>query len=108
MEKFVKEILQKRNKKALVNILETEDFYIKPDEIMVKFKHGKIETNGTCSCKISLVHLDTRVFFSFTINVFHFPFSFLVYLLMFFFHVLFSYSPLFSTNSAQNFQICFS
>ena len=45
MEKFVKEILQKRNKKALVNILETEDFYIKPDEIMVKFKHGKIETN---------------------------------------------------------------
>ena len=45
MEKFVKEILQKRNKKALLNILETEDSYIKPDEIMVKFKHCKIETN---------------------------------------------------------------
>ena len=36
---------QKETKKALVNILETEDSYIKPDEIMVKFKHGKIETN---------------------------------------------------------------
>ena len=36
---------QKETKKALVNILETEDSYIKPDEIMVKFKHGKIKTN---------------------------------------------------------------
>ena len=43
IEKFVKEILQKRNKKALLNILETEDFYIKSDEIMVKFKHGKLK-----------------------------------------------------------------
>ena len=85
IEKFVKEIPQKRNKKAPHNILETEDSYIKPDEIMVKFKHGKIETNWTYSCTISLVHLDTQDFFSFTMNVFHFPFSFLVYLLMFFF-----------------------
>ena len=35
-------------------------------------------------------------------NVFHFPFSVLVYLLMLFFHILFSY--LLSTKSAQNFQ----
>ena len=56
IEKFVKEIPQKRNKKAPHNILETEDSYIKPDEIMVKFKHGKIETNWTCSWTISLVH----------------------------------------------------
>ena len=48
-----------------------------------KFKHGKIETNWTCSCTISLVHLDTQDFFSFTMNVFHFPFSFLVHILMF-------------------------
>ena len=101
-QKFVQEIPQKRNKKAPHNILETEDSYIKPDEIMVKFKHGKIETNWTCSCAISLVHLDTQDFFSFTMNVFHFPFSFLVYLLMFFSHVLFSY--LLSTKSAQIFQ----
>ena len=53
--------------------------------IFFKFKHGKIEANWTCSCTISLVHLDTQDFFSFTMNVFHFPFSFLVYLLMFFF-----------------------
>ena len=35
----------KKNKKTPHNTLETEDSYIKPDEIMVKFKHGKIETN---------------------------------------------------------------
>ena len=40
-----KKSFKKETKKALVNILETEDSYIKPDEIMVKFKHGKIETN---------------------------------------------------------------
>ena len=36
---------KKETKKALVNILETEDSYIKPDKIMVKLKHGKIEAN---------------------------------------------------------------
>ena len=40
-----KKSFKKETKKALVNILETEDSYIKPDEIKVKFKHGKIETN---------------------------------------------------------------
>ena len=40
-----KKSFKKETKKALVNILETEDSYIKPDEIMVKFKHGKIKTN---------------------------------------------------------------
>ena len=38
-----KKSFKKETKKALFNILETEDFYTKPDEIMVKFKHGKIE-----------------------------------------------------------------
>ena len=38
-----KKSLKKEAKKAFLNILETEDFYTKPDEIMVKFKHGKIE-----------------------------------------------------------------
>ena len=37
--------LSKKKQKALLNILETEDSYVKPGEIMVKFKHGKIETN---------------------------------------------------------------
>ena len=40
-----KKSFKKETKKALVNILETEDSYIKPDKIMVKFKHGKIEAN---------------------------------------------------------------
>ena len=40
-----KKSFKKETKKALVNILETEDSYIKPDEIMVKFKHGKIKAN---------------------------------------------------------------
>ena len=40
-----KKSFKKETKKAHVNILETEDSYIKPDEIMVKFKHGKIKTN---------------------------------------------------------------
>ena len=37
-----KKSFKKETKKALLNILETEDSYIKPDEIMVKFKHGKL------------------------------------------------------------------
>ena len=46
MQKFVKEILQKKKtKRALLNILETEDSYMEPDEIMLKFKHSKIESN---------------------------------------------------------------
>ena len=35
----------KRNKKVRLIILGTENSSIKPDEIMVKFKHCKIETN---------------------------------------------------------------
>ena len=29
----------------ILNILETEDSFMKPDEIMLKFKHSKIESN---------------------------------------------------------------
>ena len=36
---------KKKTKRALLNILETEDSYIEPDEIMLKFKHSKIESN---------------------------------------------------------------
>ena len=43
-KKFVKEVLQKKEtKRALFNILETEDSYLKPNEIMLKFKHSKTE-----------------------------------------------------------------
>ena len=36
---------KKETKRALLNILETEDSYIEPDDIMLKFKHRKIELN---------------------------------------------------------------
>ena len=40
-----KKSIKKETKRALLNILETEDSYMEPDEIMLKFKHSKIESN---------------------------------------------------------------
>ena len=40
-----KKSFKKETKRALLNILETEDSYMEPDEIMLKFKYSKIETN---------------------------------------------------------------
>ena len=40
-----KKSFKKETKRALLNILETEDSYMDPDEIMLKFKHSKIESN---------------------------------------------------------------
>ena len=40
-----KKSFKKETKRALLNILETEDSYMEPDEIMLKFKHSKIESN---------------------------------------------------------------
>ena len=40
-----KKSFKKETKRALLNILETEDSYMGPDEIMLKFKHSKIESN---------------------------------------------------------------
>ena len=36
---------KKEAKRALLNILETKDPYMEPDEIMLKVKHSKIESN---------------------------------------------------------------
>ena len=38
-----KKSFKKETKRALLIILETEDSYLKPNEIMLKFKHSKIE-----------------------------------------------------------------
>ena len=71
-----KKSIKKETKRALLNILETEDSYMEPDEIMLKFKHSKIESNRTSST-IFFVHLETLgFFFSFTMNSCHFPFFF--------------------------------
>ena len=40
-----KKSFKKETKRALLNILETEDSYMEPDEIILKFKHSKIESN---------------------------------------------------------------
>ena len=36
---------KKRNKKSSSQLLDTEDSYMRPDEIVLKFKHSKIEPN---------------------------------------------------------------
>ena len=84
-KKLSKNPFKKETKRALLNILETEDSYMEPDEIMLKFKHSKIESNRTSST-IFFVHLETLGFFSplqWTAVIFLF-FSFFAYLLPFY------------------------
>ena len=57
-----KKSFKKETKRALLNILKTEDSYMEPDEIMLKIKHSKIESNRTSSI-IFFVHLETLGFF---------------------------------------------
>ena len=40
-----KKSFKKETKRALLNILETEDSYLEPDDIMLNFKHSKIDLN---------------------------------------------------------------
>ena len=79
-----KKSFKKETKRALLNILETEDSYMEPDEIMLKFKHNKIESNETSST-IFFVHLDTLGLFLLYNNICHLPF----FLFLFFFAYLF-------------------
>ena len=81
-----KKSFKKETKRALLNILETEDSYMEPDEIMLKFKHSKIESNRTSSI-IFFVHLETLGFFLLYNEQLSFSFfSFFAYL---FFYVIF-------------------
>ena len=64
---------KKETKRALLNILETEDSYMEPDKIMLKFKDSKIESNSTIS-SIFFVHLETLGLFLLYNQ--HLPFSF--------------------------------
>ena len=85
---FVREILQKKSKWALLNRLRTKDSYMEPDGIILNFKHGKIETNWT-SPTISFVHLETQgLFLLYNEHLSFSLFSFLDYFLMSF-YVLF-------------------
>ena len=78
--KFVKNSFKKETKRALLDILETEDTYMEPDEIMLKFKHSKIESNSTSS-SIFFVHLETLGLF--LLHNEHLPFSFFLFLRIF-------------------------
>ena len=42
---FQENLSKKETKRALLNILDNEDSYMRPDEIVLKFKHSKIEPN---------------------------------------------------------------
>ena len=42
---LAKKSFKKETKRALLNILETKDPYMEPDEITLKVKHSKIESN---------------------------------------------------------------
>ena len=81
---------KKETKRAPLNILETKDSYMEPDEIMLKVKHSKIKSNRTSST-IIFVHLETlglfllyneylpfsfflRIFLSFYVIFLHFRF----------------------------------
>ena len=68
-----KKSFKKETKRALLNVLETDDSYMEPDEIMLKFKHSKIESNLTSST-IFFVHLETLGLFLLYNE--HLPFSF--------------------------------
>ena len=75
-----KKSFKKETKRALLNILETEDSYMEPDEIMLKFKHNKIESNETSST-LFFVHLETLGLFLLCNE--HLPFSFFSFSLFF-------------------------
>ena len=84
-----KKSFKKETKRALLNILETEDSYLKPNEIMLKFKHSKIEPIWT-SATICFIDWETLVLsflYKWTSVIFFF-FPFLVYLFVFLFTFL--------------------
>ena len=86
-----KKSFKKETKRALLNILETKDPYMEPDEIMLKVKHSKIESNWTSST-IIFVHLETLGLFLLYNEYLPFSFfcvSFRHFMLYFFISVLF-------------------
>ena len=88
---LAKKSFKKETKRALLNILETKDSYMEPDEIMLKVKHSKIKSNRTSST-IIFVHLETLGLFLLYNEYLPFSFfcvSFCPFMLYFFISVLF-------------------
>ena len=74
-----KKSFKKETKRALLNILETKDPYMEPDEIMLKVKYSKTESNWTSST-IIFVHLETLGLFLLYNEYLPFSFFFIAYL----------------------------
>ena len=89
---LAKKSFKKETKRALLNILESRNSYMEPDEIMLKVKHSKIESNWTSST-IIFVHLETLGLFLLYNEYLPFSFffcvSFCLFMLYFFISVLF-------------------
>ena len=62
----------KKKRRALLNILETEDSHMEHDEIILKFRHSKIKTIGPV-LQYFLYTEKLQNSISFTMTVFHFP-----------------------------------
>ena len=87
-----KKFFKKETKRALLNILETEDFYMEPDEIMLN-SNSKIESNWSSST-IFFEHLKTLGLFllynqHLPFSFFFFCISFCPFMLYFFISILF-------------------
>ena len=95
----------KKKQESFLNILETEDSYFKPDEIMcyINSNTAKLKQIVLAVETISLVHLDTQGLFIFYNECLSFSIFFSCVSFNVFFKCIIVILILLSTKSAQNF-----
>ena len=104
--KFCRRNPSKKKQESFLNILETEDSYFKPDEIMcyINSNTAKLKQIVLAVETISLVHLDTQGLFIFYNECLSFSIFFSCVSFNVFFKCIIVILILLSTKSAQNFQ----
>ena len=104
--KFCRRNPSKKKQESFLNILETEDSYFKPDEIMcyINSNTAKLKQIVLAVLTISLVHLDTQGLFIFYNECLSFSIFFSCVSFNVFFKCIIVILILLSTKSAQNFQ----
>ena len=104
--KFCRRNPSKKKQESFLNILETEDSYFKPDEIMcyINSNTAKLKQIVLAVLAISLVHLDTQGLFIFYNECLSFSIFFSCVSFNGFFKCIIVILILLSTKSAQNFQ----
>ena len=104
--KFCQRNTSKKKQESFLNILETEDSYFKPDEIMcyINSNTAKLKQIVLAVLTISLVHLDTQGLFIFYNECLSFSIFFSCVSFNVFFKCIIVILILLSTKSAQNFQ----